>query len=220
MIPEMALTAASQNPRKFASLPRKYAPLGSISWIETFCSRYRVFTSQPLSDLLPYHRWCNHIMANNSVPAITILPKAKPGSSSVRVIGKALYIDQSLQVMRVFENGEEVRTIPVSTGLRMSYTPEFSGYIGHYVEYISSFGSLSDHAWYFTKATGNIYIHSAPYKIARGQKHYLGLEWLGVKPSSHGCVRIHPLDASWLLDWDPRGVLLTITPPDFVKFPD
>jgi len=134
--------------------------------------------------------------------------------------GKSLVVDQTVQMLYVYEDGVVVRAIPVSTGLRMSYTPPFVGYVGHYVKTMYGFGSLADHAWYLTKATGNIYIHGAPYKEVEGQKVYEGLEFLGVKPSSHGCIRIHPDDAEWLYNWDPSGVPILVMPPDFVKFKD
>ena len=201
-----------------------------VSLIDNVCSGKDHHTIKYLIGLVPFTRLCSsyssgryqnmHPLTPTPIPSITEMPQAQPGSIQVPSSGKMLYIDQSLQVMRVYEDGVEVRTIPVSTGLRMSYTPAFSGRVSYYVNKINSYGSFSEHAWYFTKATGNIYIHSSPYTVKDGQKHYIGLEWLGVKPSSHGCVRIHPLDANWLVEWDPRGVLLTVKQPDFVTFPD
>lgn len=144
---------------------------------------------------------------------VTVDPSTPPTTK-----GKALVVDQTAQVVRVYEDGVEVRTLPASTGLRKSYTPPFVGNVGRYVKTMYGFGSLADHAWYLTQATGNIYIHGAPYKEVEGQKVYEGLEFLGVKPSSHGCVRIHPDDAEWLYQWGPAGVPIRVSPPDFAKF--
>lgn len=66
-------------------------------------------------------------------------------------------------------------------------------------------------------AGGNIYIHGAPYTLSDGAKAYAGLESLGVRPSSHGCIRLHPADAEWLTAWDPRGVPILITPLDLTE---
>jgi len=186
-----------------------------LAWYGKVCTWPNQYSLMELMELMPYARWYRlyppkvytHLptLLPTPLPNIQVIPTASPGSISIPATGKALYIDQTLQVMRVYENGVEVRTIPVSTGMRMSYTPAFSGRISVYVKMINSFGNLADHAWYFTEATGNIYIHGAPYAVTDGQKQYVGLEWLGVKPSSHGCVRIHPLDAEWLVVWDPRN---------------
>ncbi len=134
------------------------------------------------------------------------------------VNGKAIVVDQARQRLYVYEDGIKVRSIPVSTGARMSYTPAFRGTVGHYIETMYGFGSLADHAWYLTKAVGNIYLHGAPYKLIEGQKVYEGLEFLGVRPSSHGCIRMHPEDAEWLVRWQPLGVPILVTPPDFSVF--
>jgi len=161
-----------------------------------------------------------------STPISTPTPTPTPHPVKINSVapptsqGKALVVDQTAQVLRVYEDGVKIRTIPVSTGLRTSYTPPFVGNVGRYVKTIYGFGSLADYAWYLTRATGNIYIHGAPYKEIEGEKVYEGLEFLGIKPSSHGCIRLHPNDAEWLYHWEPGGVLIYVTPPDFVKFKD
>lgn len=134
--------------------------------------------------------------------------------------GKALVVNQTTQVLRVYEDGEEIRSLPISTGKRLSYTPAFRGRVGHYAETLYGFGALADHAWYLTKATGNIYLHGAPYTMKGGERTYQDLDLIGIKPSSHGCIRLHPDDALWLSRWDPRNVLIIVTPPNFVRFPE
>jgi len=133
------------------------------------------------------------------------------------VAGKSLAVNQFAQMLYVYEDGIQIRAIPVSTGVRMSYTPAFRGQVGRYVNTFYSFGSFIEHAWYLTRATGNIYIHGAPYTLSEGQKVYDGLEFLGVKPVSHGCIRVHPADAEWLAQWNPTGVPIVVTAPDFSK---
>jgi len=129
--------------------------------------------------------------------------------------GKALVVDQAAQVLRVYEDGVQVRVLPVSTGVPPDYTPAFAGRVGYYAGTIYGYGTWADHAWYVMTARGDIYIHGAPYVFSRdGEKVYQGLEFLGVRPSSHGCIRLHPADAEWLTAWDPAGVPIVITPPD------
>ncbi|MBM3957983.1 MAG: L,D-transpeptidase, partial [Gemmatimonadetes bacterium] len=50
---------------------------------------------------------------------------------------------------------------------------------------------------------------------------YLGgyEENLGVYPRSHGCIRLHPLEASWAYYWAPDGTPLTITYASLGRLP-
>ncbi|MEA3406812.1 MAG: L,D-transpeptidase, partial [Chloroflexota bacterium] len=76
-----------------------------------------------------------------------------------------------------------------------------------------AFDVYADEAWYLYKSAGSILVHSLPYTWGNGYKVYQGWEHLGVRPSSHGCIRIAPKDAGWLTAWDPEGVLMTVTEP-------
>ena len=126
--------------------------------------------------------------------------------------GKALLIDQVTQQLHVYTDGIEIRVMPVSTGERPYYTPPFRGYVGFYAGKIYGYGSWADDAWFLFGARGNIYLHSAPYNLNGDEKTYEGLEQLGVRPSSHGCIRLHPDDAKWLTDWNLAGAWVVITP--------
>jgi lipoprotein-anchoring transpeptidase ErfK/SrfK len=152
----------------------------------------------------------------------TPLRIALPASPLVGVqppalVGKALVVDQDAQVLRIYEEGIEIRTLPASTGVPPLYTPAFSGYVGHYVSTIYGYGGWADSAWYVFTAGGNIYVHSAPYGLSGDVKVYEGLEFLGKRPSSHGCIRLHPADAEWFTTWNPQGVPILITPLDLSK---
>ena len=50
---------------------------------------------------------------------------------------------------------------------------------------------------------------------------YLGEyeENLGVTPRSHGCIRLHPLEAYWPYYWAPDGTPLTIIPGSYGRMP-
>lgn len=133
-------------------------------------------------------------------------------------VGKALVVDQDAQVLRVYEDGVEIRTLPVSTGEPPLHTPAFSGRVRYYIGSFYSFGTWADQAWYLFMGSAEIMIHGAPYTLAEdGEKVYQGLEHLGVRPSSHGCIRLHPNDAEWLTAWNPHGVPIVITPLDLSK---
>jgi lipoprotein-anchoring transpeptidase ErfK/SrfK len=128
-------------------------------------------------------------------------------------VGKALVVDQERQVLRVYEDGREIHTLPASTGQAPYYTPAFTGRVRYYVGTFYSFGLWADDAWYVFMGAGEIMIHSLPYTESTDAKIYEGEEHLGVRPSSHGCIRLHPDDARWLTAWGPGGVPIVITPP-------
>jgi lipoprotein-anchoring transpeptidase ErfK/SrfK len=115
--------------------------------------------------------------------------------------------------MHVFEDGVEIRTIPVSTGKPgpTTTTPAWSGVVGEYRGTFFAFGVYVDEAWFLFKSLGSILIHSAPYVYEDGKKVYQDLEALGKHPASHGCIRLHPDDARWFTEWEPRGVPIVIT---------
>ena len=127
--------------------------------------------------------------------------------------GKSLIVDQSQQMMHVYEDGAEIRGIPVSTGRWPMYTPAFRGNVGSYTGTFWTYRGWVDEAWYLFVANGNIYIHSLPYTLVNDRKIYSGAESLGNEPSLHGCIRIHPDDAKWLSKWNPLGVSILIMPP-------
>jgi hypothetical protein len=131
--------------------------------------------------------------------------------------GKSLVVDQAAQKLRLYEDGVEVLALSASTGAPGSYTPAYSGYVGPYKKTIvSDDGLKADHAWYLFMNHGKIYIHGAPYTLSKeGTKIYIGLEFLGVAPVSHGCIRLFPADIEWLNTWNPEGVPILITPPVF-----
>jgi lipoprotein-anchoring transpeptidase ErfK/SrfK len=133
-----------------------------------------------------------------------------------------LYIDQDTQYLYVFENGVLLRDIPCSTGLPLSntYTPAWSGVVGDYWGTFFAYGVYADEAWYLFKSDGSILIHSLPYTLTaeNGRKEYQDADALGVRPASHGCIRLAPEDAAWLTAWNPKGTPITITALDRAKW--
>ena len=119
--------------------------------------------------------------------------------------------------MYVYENGVEIRQIPVSTGRPVTdaFTPAWQGAVG------KDWGSgpfrntnlWSDYMWYlFPGPEGSILIHSVPYTRTEDEKKlYDRLDALGLEPSSRGCVRLSPEDAAWLKTWNPVNVPIEIT---------
>jgi hypothetical protein len=118
-------------------------------------------------------------------------------------------------MMYVYEHGEQIRQMPVSTGIpdqEETMTPAWEGDVGHYVGTFFAFGVWADEAWYLFEHYGSMLIHSAPYIKENGQKVYQELDVLGVRPASHGCIRLPPDEARWFSAWEPTGAHVVILP--------
>jgi lipoprotein-anchoring transpeptidase ErfK/SrfK len=127
--------------------------------------------------------------------------------------GRCIVINQNEQLMFVFENGVQIKAIPVSTGKPDldNCTPAWRGWVGSYWGTFYNLNAYADDAWYLFKARASILIHGAPYIYRNERKVYQDLEALGNYPSSHGCIRLHPDDARWFTAWGPKGVPIIIT---------
>jgi len=149
-------------------------------------------------------------------PTPSATPTVTPFPFNTRPdLERYVYVDQLAQHMYVFERGELVRDIPCSTGLpeEATYTPAWSGKIGYYVGTFFAFDVYADDAWYLFDHDGGILIHSLPYTLKNGYKFYQDRDALGVRPASHGCIRIAPEEAKWFTSWGPEGVPITISDP-------
>jgi len=115
--------------------------------------------------------------------------------------------------MFVFENGGQVKAIPVSTGKPDldTCTPAWTGQVGPYRGTFYNSNAYADDAWHLFDARASILIHGAPYIYQDERKVYQNLDALGNYPSSHGCIRLHPDDARWFTAWEPEGVPVIIT---------
>ena len=122
--------------------------------------------------------------------------------------------------MYVFEQGTLVRDIPCSAGLPDLdwYTPAWSGVVGEYWGTFFAYEVYVDEAWYLFKSEGSILVHSLPYTLENDSKVYHDRDALGVRPTSHGCIRLSPEDAAWFTAWGPEGAAMTISDPDREKW--
>jgi len=145
------------------------------------------------------------------LPSPTHTPTSIPTPTKAPVVSRAIFVDQDAQMVHVYENGVEIRTIPCSTGVPVpgKATPAWVGRVGDYVGTFFAFGTYQDEGWVLFE---DFLIHGAPYTWKDGVKVYQDLDALGVRPASHGCVRISPEDAAWLTAWNPKGVPIAISP--------
>lgn len=125
-----------------------------------------------------------------------------------------IVVDPDRQRMTIWEPGQPVRELPISTGdpTRGYRTPAWYGLVGSYWGTFQAFGVYADEGWYLFEDVGSILIHGAPYRLVDGVKVYEDLEALGNYPASRGCIRLRPEDARWFTAWGPKGVPLVILP--------
>jgi len=154
-----------------------------------------------------------------ATPTVTATPTPAPTSTPgpEAYYNRLILVDQDEQWMYVYENGEQIRSVPCSTGKEgeETYTPAWEGEVGYYVGTFFSFDVYADEGWYLFDHYGGMLIHGAPYVFENGEKVYQELDALGVRPMSHGCIRLPPEDATWLTEWNPEGAHMIITPPPF-----
>lgn len=154
-------------------------------------------------------------MAPTATATATLSPSPVPTRGPEAYYKRFILIDQDVQTMYVYENGVMIRRIPVSTGNpehKETMTPAWEGEVGRFVGTFFSFGTWADEAWYLFDHYGSMLIHGAPYIKQDGKKIYQDLDALGVRPVSHGCIRLPPEEAEWFSRWGPQGAHVIILP--------
>lgn len=110
-------------------------------------------------------------------------------------------ISKRHQVMSVYQDGELIEQWPVSTARKGYYTPTgtFHPYSYQPMHYSKKFDNAPmPHSIFFS---GGYAIHATPHTGNLG------------RPASHGCVRLHPVNATTLYNMT-KGEYTTITIKD------
>jgi lipoprotein-anchoring transpeptidase ErfK/SrfK len=161
------------------------------------------------------------------VPSPTMAPTAPPSTGALtpylaQIVAsygmdtnrRFIVVDPDLQRMTIWDPGQPVRELPVSTGdeSRGYRTPAWYGLVGDYWGTFHAFGVYADEGWYLYEDAGSILIHGAPYELKDSIKVYEQLDALGKYPASRGCIRLRPQDAKWFTQWQPKGVPIVVLP--------
>ncbi len=101
-----------------------------------------------------------------------------------------------------YEGDQLVNVMRCSTGLNNSTPTGNFRILAHYRTHLGVGGAVCDYWMSFTSRHG---MHSWP-RGSRGN-YETGLG----SPASHGCIRLHPMEAYWPYHWAPVGTPLTIT---------
>ncbi|MGQ9476679.1 MAG: DUF5719 family protein [Actinomycetota bacterium] len=114
---------------------------------------------------------------------------------------KRMVCSLSDQRIYFYEGDQLVNVVRCSTGLNNATPTGNFRILAHYRVHGGLGGAVCDYWMSFTSSHG---MHAWP----RGATHYES--GLGA-PASHGCIRLHPLEAYWPFYWAPDGTPLTIT---------
>lgn len=119
-------------------------------------------------------------------------------------VGKSIVCSIGDQRVYFFENDVVVNILRCSTGAGGTPTGSY--------RILAHRGTVSG-CNYWMDWRPNYGMHAWP--------SYLGAfeENLGVTPQSHGCIRLHPLEASWPYYWAPDGTPLTVTYQSLGRLP-
>lgn len=125
---------------------------------------------------------------------------------------KSMMVSLADQRLYCFEDGVVVNILRISTGAGGA-TPTGRYSISQHAGTVWVQGLRCDY-WMVWKP--NYGMHSWPC-WSDGYRDYENN--VGVTPRSHGCIRIHPLEASWPYYWAPDGTPLTIVSHSLGKLP-
>ncbi len=135
-------------------------------------------------------------------------------------------VDKADQVLILYENGQRIASIPVSTGLATETDPERETTPGCFLtsERIGDFASERRHYTHVIRYDGGNLIHSVGFQTINRRADFREQQALLGQKASHGCVRVPnmPVDGSgvdawWLythLPYHTRVIILDDTPPE------
>ncbi len=113
---------------------------------------------------------------------------------------KSMTLSLPEQRIYFYEGGQLVNILRCSTGLYNATPTGYFRILNHLGTHAGVGGAVCDYWMSFTPKHG---IHAWP-KTSKGYEQGLGA------PASHGCVRLHPLEAYWPYFWAPDGTPFTI----------
>ena len=133
-------------------------------------------------------------------------------------------VDKKAQTMTVYENGQKIGTVMVSTGYTTAENRDADTHSGVYLmgtrmEAFSQYGHIYN---YPVRIDGYNLIHSAGYVLTDGLRDYEEeLEALGTN-ASHGCIRVDPratdendgINAWWVWTHMGRDTKIIVLPED------
>jgi lipoprotein-anchoring transpeptidase ErfK/SrfK len=129
---------------------------------------------------------------------------ADPHAPAPRARGWSVFISLGRQHAYVYLNGALVKDIPVSSGAR-GQTPRGTFRVYSKSSLTSAEGDPSVTMRFMTRFRGGIGFHGIPRKNGRPLATPLG-----IRPVSHGCIRMADLNAAWIYGNVPVGSTVVV----------
>ncbi|HSX47360.1 MAG TPA: L,D-transpeptidase [Patescibacteria group bacterium] len=155
-------------------------------------------------------QYSKNIFSNNGFQINAPLVSMPFQSITPTSFSKLIVVDVNSKNMFIYQNGQLIKSYPVSAGAFATPTPigEFhiyeklplqtmSGYNPNGTKYVQPNVEWID---YFSGADA---IHGV---------YWHPLSWFGVHNSSHGCVGLPDSEAAWVYNWAPIGTTVITTP--------
>ncbi|MBN1289551.1 MAG: L,D-transpeptidase [Actinobacteria bacterium] len=180
-----------------------YEPVGGVS--SSTMTGFPFFLDDTVEGGVKYYYKVSSVDAEwregpMSAPVIAEPPRYYRACS----VQKSMTVSLTDQLVYCYENGVCVNILRCSTGAGGTPTGNYHIYAHH-----RSMGAGNCVCDYWMDWKPNYGMHSWP-RWSDGYRDYE--ENLGVNPRSHGCIRLHPLEAYWPYNWAPDGTPLTIVP--------
>ncbi len=142
--------------------------------------------------------------ASPAAPITATISAQESGSNEVWVD-----VDQSEQVVSIYEGRRAIKIMVASTGIASSPTPNGEFRVHHRGDWFYS-NEFQQGAYYWVGLDewGEYLFHSVPFTEERvlieDEAALLG------EPASHGCIRLSLDDAKWIYDYIPAGAKVVI----------
>lgn len=187
-----------------------YTCIGGVS-AETMSDFPFFLDDQVNADEDYYYRVCALDAQWKEGPQGTPVAAKMPSRMRSSQVGKSITVSLADQRIYCYENGVVVNILRCSTGA--SGTPTGSYHIYTHRRYVYGGTYVCE---YWMDWRPNYGMHSWP-RYNDGYRDYE--ESLGVTPRSHGCIRLHPLEAYWPYEWAPDGTPLTVVADSIGRLP-
>jgi lipoprotein-anchoring transpeptidase ErfK/SrfK len=125
-----------------------------------------------------------------------VITAKPPAVRRIAGVGKSIVCSIADQRVYFLENDVVVNILRCSTGAGGTPTGSY-----HIMDHRGTVSGCN----YWMDWLPNYGMHAWPSYLGEYEEN------LGVTPRSHGCIRLHPLEASWAYNWTPDGTPLTVT---------
>jgi hypothetical protein len=136
-----------------------------------------------------------------NAPVSSAVAASEANDVHLSALGKQIYVDVSRQYIDVYENGQLIRSFPVSTGKPATPTD------------IGRFRIYEKRLWDCFPTIENCKTYKYYSMFFNGGEAFHYAWWhnnFGRQPMSLGCVNMRESDVAWLFNWAPLGTEVVV----------